>query len=63
VPKKDGGLRLYVDYRGLNKVTIKNRYLLPLISKILDRLSGAKYFLKIDLKDIYYYILIKLVDR
>jgi hypothetical protein len=36
VPKKDGSLRLYVDYRGLNKVSVKNRYPLPLISEILD---------------------------
>ena len=42
VPKKDGSLRLYVNYRGLNAVTIKNRHPLPLISKTLDRLVGAK---------------------
>jgi hypothetical protein len=41
VPKKDGNLRFCVDYRGLNKATIKNRYPLPFISEILDRLSGA----------------------
>lgn len=41
VPKKDGGLRLCVDYRGLNEVTEKNRYPLPLISEILDRIQGA----------------------
>src|SRR4029077_8455419 len=39
VPKKDGTLRLCVDYRGLNAVTIKNRYPLPLISEIMDRVS------------------------
>ncbi|SCO20140.1 uncharacterized protein FFB20_15872 [Fusarium fujikuroi] len=38
VPKKDGGLRLCVDYRGLNAITIKNRYPLPLISEIMDRI-------------------------
>ena len=53
VPKKDGGLRLYVDYRGLNKVTIKNRTPLPLISKTLDRLRRSKRFTKLDLKDTY----------
>jgi len=47
--KKDGSLRLYVDYRRLNKVTIKNRYLLSLISETLDRLVGSKYFTKLDL--------------
>ena len=52
--KKDRGLRLYIDYRGLNKVTIKNRYLLPLISKTLDRLSSAEVFTKLNLKDTYY---------
>jgi hypothetical protein len=41
VPKKDGGLRLCVDYRGLNKITIKNRHPLPLIDETLDRLTGA----------------------
>ena len=49
VPKKDGGLRLYVDFRGLNKVTIKNRTPLPLISETLDRLRRFKRFTKLDL--------------
>jgi len=49
VPKKDRTLRLYIDYRGLNKVTIKNRHPLPLISETLDRLVGSKYFSKLDL--------------
>jgi hypothetical protein len=53
VPKKDRGLRLYIDYRALNKVTIKNRTPLPLISETLDRLSQAVYFTKLDLKDVY----------
>lgn len=63
VPKKDGSLRLCVDYRGLNKVTIKNRYPLPLISEILDRLSGAKFFTKLDLRDAYHRIRIARGDR
>lgn len=54
VPKKDGGLRLCVDYRGLNKITVKNCYPLPLVSEILDRLAGAKFFTKIDIQDVYY---------
>lgn len=53
VKKKDGGLRLCVDYRGLNKVTIKNRYPLPLISEMIDRLRCAKVFSKIDLRGAY----------
>ena len=56
VPKKDGGLRLCVDYRGLNKVTVKNCHPLPLISETLDRFTGAKVFTKLDLKDAYYCI-------
>lgn len=63
VPKKDGKLRLCVDYRGLNKVTVKNRYPLPLISEILDRISGAKFFSKIDVQDAYYRIRIKEGDE
>ncbi len=53
-PKPDGTLRLCVDYRGLNSMTIKNRYPLPLIDEILDRLSGARVFTKIDVKNAYY---------
>lgn len=63
VPKKDGTLRLCVDYRGLNKVTVKNRLALPLISEILDRVSGARVFSKIDLRDAYHRIPIRGVDR
>jgi hypothetical protein len=58
VPKSDGTLRLCVDYRGLNKITKKNRYPLPLISEILDRLSGAKVFSKLDLVNAYHRIAI-----
>ena len=63
IPKKDGELRLCVDYRGLNKVTVKNRHPLPLISEILDRLSGAKHFTKLDLKEAYYRIRIREGDE
>ena len=63
VPKKDGGLRLCVDYRGLNRVTKKNRHPLPLISETLDRLCGAKVFTKFDLKDAYHRIRIKEGDE
>ena len=56
VHKKDGGLRLCVDYWELNQVTIKNRHPLPLISETLDQLSGAKLFTKLDLKDAYHCI-------
>jgi hypothetical protein len=63
VPKKDGGLRLCVDYRGLNAITVKNRYPLPLITEIMDRVAGAQYFSKIDLKDAYYRLRIKAGDE
>ena len=63
VPKKSGELRLCVDYRALNRVTEKNRYPLPLISEILDRLSGAKYFTKLDLKDAFHRIRIREGDE
>ena len=59
VPKKDGSLRLCVDYRGLNAITGKNRYPLPLVSEILDRLSNAKIYTKLDLRDAYHRIRIK----
>jgi len=51
VKKKDGKLRLYADYRALKEVTKKDRHPLPLISEALDRLGGAKYFTKLDIKD------------
>ncbi len=53
VKKKDGSLRLRVDYRGLNKITKKNRYPLALISGLLDRLHTGKIFTKIDLRGAY----------
>ena len=48
IKKKDGSLQLVQDYRTLNAMTIKNRYLLPLISKLVSQLCGAKYFTKLD---------------
>lgn len=56
VKKKDGSLRLCVDYRGLNKVTIKNRYPLPLINEMLDRLTSATIFSKLDIRNAYHRI-------
>ena len=56
VPKKDGGLRLYVDYRALNKVTVKNRHPLPLISETLNRLGGLAVYTKLDLRNAYHRI-------
>jgi hypothetical protein len=62
-PKKDGELRLCVDYRGLNAITIKNRYPLPLISELLDRINGSVIFSKIDLKNAYHRIRIREGDE
>ena len=63
VPKKDGGLRLCVDYRGLNAVTLKNRYPIPLVNEIMDRLSGATIFTQLDLRDAYHRIRIRKGDE
>ena len=63
VKKKEGSLRLCVDYRGLNAVTKKDRYPLPLIGEALDQLSTAKYYTKLNIKDAYYNIRIKDGDK
>lgn len=59
VPKKDGPDRPVVDYRGLNNVTIKDRYALPLAGELRDRLQGAKIFTQLDLRGAYNLIRIK----
>jgi len=56
VKKKDETMRLYVDYRELNKVTIKNKYPLPRIDDLMDQLVGACVFSKIDLRSGYHKI-------
>ena len=62
VEKKDGSLRMVVDYRGLNEVTIKNKYPLPMINDLFDRLQGAKVFSKIDLRSGYHQLKIREQD-
>jgi hypothetical protein len=62
VKKKDESLRLCVDYRTLNAVTIKNKYLLPRIDVLFDQLVGAKVFSKIDLRSGYHQIKIRAID-
>ncbi|KAA0046943.1 pol protein [Cucumis melo var. makuwa] len=59
VKKKDGSMRLYIDYRELNKVTVKNRYPLPRIDDLFDQLQGATVFSKIDLQSGYHQLRIK----
>ena len=50
IKKKDGSLRLVQDYHALNAATVKNKYPLPLISKLVSQLCGAKYFTKLDVR-------------
>ena len=62
VKKNDCTLRLCVDYKQINKVTVKNKYLLPIIKYLFDQLKGAGIFSKIDLRSGYYQLRVKYVD-
>ena len=63
VRKKDGSLRLCVAYRALNRLTIPNKYPLPLISELLDKTRGGKWFTRLDLKNGYKLIRIAAGDE
>ncbi|KAI2646401.1 Transposon Tf2-6 polyprotein [Labeo rohita] len=63
VGKKDGSLRPCIDYRGLNNITVKNTYPLPLISSAFERLQGASIFTKLDLRNAYHLVRIRRGDE
>ncbi|KAE8718446.1 cytochrome P450 78A7-like [Hibiscus syriacus] len=54
--KHDGSLRMYIDYRALNKLTMKNKYPIPLIADLFDKLGGVRWFTKLDLWSRYYQV-------
>jgi hypothetical protein len=62
VRNKEGTMRLCIDYRSLNAVTIKNKYPLPRIDDLLDQLRKARFFSKIDLRSGYHQMKIRECD-
>ena len=59
IKKKNGTLKMCIDYRQLNKVTIKNKYPLPRIDDLFDQLQGSSFFLKIDLRLRYHQLRVR----
>ena len=62
VEKKDNTWRLYIDYRALNKIKVRNQYPIPRIDDLLDQLKGVKLFIKIDRKYGYHQVPIEPID-
>ena len=63
VGKKDGSLQPCIDYRGLNNITVKNRYPFPLMSSAFELLQGAMVFTKLDLRNAYHLVRIREGDE
>jgi hypothetical protein len=63
VMKKDGTPRVVIDYRALNEVTVKNKYPLPLMDELFDRVARAKFFSTMDLRNGFHQIAIRVEDR
>lgn len=63
VGKKDGSLRPCIDYRGLNEITVKNKYPLPLINSVFETLQEAAVFTKLDLRNAYHLVRIREGDE
>ena len=62
VKKKDGSLRLCIDYRQLNRMTIRNQYPLPRIDDLFDQLQGSRVYSKIDLRSGYHQLKVREED-
>jgi hypothetical protein len=63
MPKNNKGLRFYINYHALNKLTVKNRHALPLIDETINKLFDAKIYIKLDLKNAYYRIRMKVNNK